>query len=86
MKCVGLVSPGLHALLIVLRADVGFTPEEARTVDQIRGLFGDDIMRHVIIVFTHGDSLGRNGIHERLNNPPAALSKLLQVGYSNYCL
>ena len=85
-KCLGIVSPGPHALLIVLRADVAFATEEARTVEQIRAMFGDDIMRHVIIVFTHGDHLGGADIEERLRGSPPALSKLLQVGHSKDCL
>ena len=80
LKCVGMVAPGPHALLIVLRADVRFTPEEARTVNHIRSTFGDDIMRHVIVVFIRGDCLEDEGIEEILVDCPPELSALLEVG------
>ena len=79
IRCVGMVAPGPHALLIVLRSDVMFTPEEARTVDHIRSTFGDDIMRHVIVVFTRGDCLEDKGIEEMLVDCPPELSALLEV-------
>ncbi|KAL8625066.1 hypothetical protein ACOMHN_012075 [Nucella lapillus] len=55
VKSGGCVTPGPHALLFVIRADVRFTQEEASVMTHIRSMFGDDITRHVIIVFTHGD-------------------------------
>nr|KAG5709457.1 hypothetical protein BaRGS_023139 [Batillaria attramentaria] len=54
-----MVSPGLHAILVVLRRDMKFTKEEADCVQLMRDNFGSDIMGRVIIVFTHCDMIDK---------------------------
>ncbi|KAK7473824.1 hypothetical protein BaRGS_00034931, partial [Batillaria attramentaria] len=56
-RCIDIVSPGLHALLVFVRADARFTHEEADAFEQIRILFGEGILHYTVIVFTHGDRL-----------------------------
>lgn len=51
-----LVSPGIHAILLVVQ--VGrFTDEEQKTVDFFMKIFGDDLKNYLVIVFTHKYSL-----------------------------
>nr|XP_034334094.1 GTPase IMAP family member 9-like isoform X2 [Crassostrea gigas] len=51
-----LVSPGIHAILLVVQ--VGrFTEEEQKTVDFFMKIFGDDLKNYLVIVFTHKYSL-----------------------------
>lgn len=83
MKCVGIVSPGPHAVLLVVRLDVRFTEEEAHSVQEVRNLFGNAIMRHVIVVFTFGDQLEQGvdeatALRECLRNCYEGLEKLLK--------
>uniref|UniRef100_K1Q0A8 GTPase IMAP family member 4 n=1 Tax=Magallana gigas TaxID=29159 RepID=K1Q0A8_MAGGI len=51
-----LVSPGIHAILLVVQ--VGrFTEEEQKTVDVFMKAFGDDLKDFLVVVFTHKDRL-----------------------------
>ncbi|XP_076451576.1 uncharacterized protein LOC143287460 [Babylonia areolata] len=53
--------PGPHAILYVIK--VGrFTPEEYAAYRRLKALFDDTITRHVILLFTHGDQLEREGV------------------------
>lgn len=51
-----LVSPGIHAILLVVQ--VGrFTEEEQKTVDFFMKVFGDDLKDFLVVVFTHKNRL-----------------------------
>ncbi|XP_060782396.1 uncharacterized protein LOC132889674 [Neoarius graeffei] len=53
---VKLVAPGPHAFLLLL--DVRrHTEEERNTVKKFKKIFGDDVCKYMIVVFTHGDDL-----------------------------
>ena len=51
-----LLSPGIHAILLVIRGD-RFTDEEQFTVDFFMKAFGDDLKDFLIVVFTNKDQL-----------------------------
>ncbi len=56
MKSVDLSSPGPHAFLIVFR--VGrLTYEEQQIIQMIEMMFGQEVLKYSIILFTHGDDL-----------------------------
>ncbi|XP_047668094.1 GTPase IMAP family member 9-like [Tachysurus fulvidraco] len=56
MKGMQLIAPGPHAFLLLL--DVRrHTEEERNTVKIFKDIFGDDVCKYVIILFTHGDDL-----------------------------
>lgn len=56
-----LVSPGIHAILLVVQ--VGrFTEEEQKTVDFFMNTFGDDLKDFLVVVFTHKDRLEDNNM------------------------
>ncbi|KAM9495578.1 GTPase IMAP family member 9 [Clarias gariepinus] len=51
-----LIAPGPHAFLLLL--DVRrHTEEERNTVKKFQKIFGDDVCKHMIVLFTHGDDL-----------------------------
>lgn len=54
-----LVSPGIHAILLVLKVD-RFTKEDHKTVEFYMKIFGDDLKDYIVIVFTDKDSLEEN--------------------------
>ncbi|XP_036614957.1 GTPase IMAP family member 7-like isoform X2 [Trichosurus vulpecula] len=55
-RCVILSSPGPHAIILVLK--VGrYTDEELQTVCRIKGLFGPDVTKYMVILFTRKDDL-----------------------------
>lgn len=51
-----LVSPGIHAILLVVKVE-RFTEEEQKTVDVFMKAFGDDLKDFLVVVFTHKDRL-----------------------------
>ncbi len=63
-RSVYLSSPGPHAFLIVLRLDERFTEVERQIPQIIEMLFGQEVLRYSIILFTHGDDLDGEPIEE----------------------
>ncbi|XP_067653686.1 uncharacterized protein [Haliotis asinina] len=56
MKCVGMSSPGIHAILFIVR--IGrFTEEDKNTLERFLQCFGQAAKRFVIVVFTGKDDL-----------------------------
>ncbi|KAK7501143.1 hypothetical protein BaRGS_00007628, partial [Batillaria attramentaria] len=85
LRSIGMTSPGPHALLLTVRLDTRFTEEEAKAVRKMTQFFGDDIMRHVIVVFTHGDMLGEgNTLDRSLATAPSSLKQLLREVDNRY--
>ncbi|XP_067235458.1 uncharacterized protein [Chanodichthys erythropterus] len=55
-QCITLSSPGPHAFLLVIK--VGrFTEEEKNTVKQLKEVFGEEMRKYIMILFTHKDQL-----------------------------
>uniref|UniRef100_A0A8C2PXQ0 AIG1-type G domain-containing protein n=1 Tax=Cyprinus carpio TaxID=7962 RepID=A0A8C2PXQ0_CYPCA len=54
-KSVYLSSPGPHAFLIVFRVIDRFTEHEQQIPQQIEMLFGQEVLKYSIILFTYGD-------------------------------
>lgn len=82
MKCYGITSPGIHAILLVV--SIGrHTEEEAKTIDFFVELFGNDIKNYVIVVFTGKDRLGKKTIEsyiDTLEDKSTLKNLLLETG------
>ncbi|XP_070182494.1 GTPase IMAP family member 7-like [Littorina saxatilis] len=83
--------PGPNAILYVVK--VGrYTDEEFRTYARLKSLFDDDVIRHMIVVFTGGDELEKHGktIDDVVAAAPENLKTVLEeceyrhVTFSNY--
>ncbi|CAN6270097.1 unnamed protein product [Urochloa humidicola] len=57
-KCLDMSRDGIHAMLMVFSAATRFTPKDAETIKSIKMFFGDNIVDHMILVFTYGDQVG----------------------------
>ncbi|XP_016405011.1 GTPase IMAP family member 8-like, partial [Sinocyclocheilus rhinocerous] len=56
VKCVMFASPGPHAFIIVIK--VGrFTEENKKTIERLKEVFGEQMIKHTMILFTHKDQL-----------------------------
>lgn len=78
LKCVGLSAPGPHAILLVV--GIGrFTQEENETVTLLRKMFGEDMMKYLIVVFTRKDDLDRGSktIHQMVRDAPKCLQGIV---------
>ncbi|XP_062582749.1 GTPase IMAP family member 4-like [Saccostrea cucullata] len=78
LKCVGLTAPGPHAILLIV--GIGrFTQEENETVVLLRKMFGADMMKYLIVVFTRKDDLdrGKKTIHQIVRDAPKCLQDII---------
>ena len=56
-----LCSPGPHALLFVCKGHDRFTDEESRAYRELKAMFGIEVIKYTIVVFTGGDVLAKRG-------------------------
>ncbi|XP_021352274.1 GTPase IMAP family member 7-like [Mizuhopecten yessoensis] len=91
LKCIGILTPGPHAFILVVQ--IGrFTPEEKDTVKHFSHIFGKEFFRYLIILFTRRDDLERTGetIQEYVNEVPDELKYILKrcghkyLAFDNY--
>lgn len=78
LKCVGISSPGPHAILLVI--GIGrFTKEEKETVELLQRAFGPSMVKYLIVVFTRKDDLdrGHKSIRDILRNAPPSLQDVI---------
>ena len=66
---------GIHAILLVFTTSARFTAEEVACLNYLRSAYGGQLLRHCILVFTHGDSLEEEEtpLDEFLRNCPESL-------------
>lgn len=74
-RAMSMSEQGIHAILLVLTASSRFTAEEVACLNYLRSAYGGQLLRHCILVFTHGDSLEEEDtpLHEFLRNCPETL-------------
>ncbi|XP_050964749.1 immunity-related GTPase family, f4 [Labeo rohita] len=63
-RSVYLSSPGPHAFLIVVTAGLAFRKEDQETISLIEMMFGQEVLKYSIILFTYGDDLDDKPIEE----------------------
>ncbi|XP_016378588.1 GTPase IMAP family member 4-like [Sinocyclocheilus rhinocerous] len=64
MKSVDLSNPGPHAFLIVFNVNARITEQELHIIQMIEMMFGQEVLKYSIILFTHGDQLDDVSIEE----------------------
>ncbi|XP_016100911.1 GTPase IMAP family member 8-like [Sinocyclocheilus grahami] len=88
VKCITYASPGPHAFIIVIK--VGrFTEEEKNTIKELKEVFGEQIEKYAMVLFTHKDQLDKKNqtIDKFLQESDPDLKKLVQsCGNRFFCL
>ncbi|XP_049325466.1 uncharacterized protein LOC103022387 [Astyanax mexicanus] len=69
-KAIDLAHLGVHVFLLVMRLDVRFTEVDMNTVKWIVEKFGEEIQKHTIVLFTHGNVLQERSIEQHLDLVP----------------
>ncbi|XP_069478307.1 uncharacterized protein [Ambystoma mexicanum] len=82
-KCVLCAAPGPHALIVVLQAG-RFTDEEARAVDIIQDLFGEQAAKYTVVLFTRKDGLEDQTIQEFVQEE-LRLTRLIEAFGGRVC-
>ncbi|GJN02860.1 hypothetical protein PR202_ga20249 [Eleusine coracana subsp. coracana] len=70
-KCMDMSKDGIHAMLMVFSAATRFTREDEDTINSIKVFFGEKILEHMILVFTHGDNVEESTWRNMLTNKGA---------------
>ncbi|KAJ8321693.1 hypothetical protein KUTeg_000164 [Tegillarca granosa] len=82
--CIHLSRPGPHTFLIVLDK-TRFTNEENEAIALLRAIFGDDFLKHTIVLFTHKDEMARqNVVLDSFIRENANLSSLIHACQNRY--
>ncbi|XP_060721182.1 uncharacterized protein LOC132842477 [Tachysurus vachellii] len=76
-RSIYLSSPGPHTLLIVLPLNIRYTEQEKHIIQLIENLFGDEVRKYAMVLFTHGDQLDGENV-ETLIKENKTLSDLVQ--------
>ncbi|XP_057817477.2 immune-associated nucleotide-binding protein 9 [Cryptomeria japonica] len=79
-KCVDLAKDGVHGVLYVVSVKNRFTEEEAGLLNSLQFLFGPEIVKYVVVVFTGGDELENDcsSLDEYLNDCQPQLEDVLR--------
>lgn len=73
-----LCRPGPHAVLLVIPTAVSFTEKHRNVLEGYLELFGENIWRHVIVLFTAGDWLGDKTVEQHIEYEGEALRWLVE--------
>ncbi|KAF5904354.1 GTPase IMAP family member 8-like, partial [Clarias magur] len=79
-----LCPPGPHALLLALRLDMPFRDEEMKSLEDHMGLLGEQVWKHSILVFTHGDLLGDLTVEQYIESEGEGLKILVAKCRNRY--
>ncbi|KAM6937931.1 GTPase IMAP family member 8-like [Xenentodon cancila] len=83
VKCISLLSPGPHVILLVLQMG-RFTKEEKDTVDLIKKCFGKNSGHFIMILFTKGDDLNGYTIEMYIEDSDPLLQQLINECEGRY--
>lgn len=78
-KCIGITSPGPHCFLLVIAVN-RFTAEEENSVYKFVELFGNDVFKYFIVLFTGKDNLDYDDIsfEQHLEDLPENLKTIIR--------
>ncbi|XP_070463069.1 GTPase IMAP family member 2 isoform X2 [Equus przewalskii] len=84
-RCYSLSAPGPHVLLLVTQLG-RFTTQDQQAAQRVREIFGDDAMRHTIVLFTHKEDLEGGSLVDYIHDSEnKALSKLVAACGGRVC-
>lgn len=85
-QCIGMGSPGPHAILFVMSLAERFKEEDNNAIREFLKFFGKSMLNHVLVVFTHADILETNKktLEEYLKLSPPKLRDLLKCCGNRY--
>ncbi|XP_042559348.1 GTPase IMAP family member 8-like [Clupea harengus] len=78
--------PGPHAFILTVMIDVSFSTKNRTAVEEHLGLFGENIWKHTIVVFTRGESLKGKSIEQHIESEGEALKWLVEKCGNRYCV
>ncbi|KAK7486083.1 hypothetical protein BaRGS_00022692 [Batillaria attramentaria] len=85
-KCCVTVTPGPHAVLMVFKAGDRFTGEEDQAYEELKELFGHELTKYMIVVFTGLDMLKKDKIElgSALQKAPPKIGQIIKEANGRY--
>ncbi|XP_067271450.1 GTPase IMAP family member 9-like [Pseudorasbora parva] len=80
VRSVYISSPGPHAFLVVFPLIMRFTEHEQQIPQIIEMMFGKEVVKYSIILFTHGDQLDRESAEELIEENEALRHLVQECG------
>ncbi|KAM7370611.1 hypothetical protein PAMP_010140 [Pampus punctatissimus] len=84
LKGVSLCSPSPNVILLAVPVDTSFTEEQKRVTEDNMRLLGHRVWRHVIVLFTWGDTLGDKTIEQHIESEGKSLHWLIEKCGNRY--
>lgn len=76
-RCVLQSCPGPHAIILVLQLN-RFTVEEQETVIRIKAIFGEEVMKYMIVLFTRKDDLEDQSLSDFIADSDTNLKSIIR--------
>lgn len=76
-RCVLQSCPGPHAIILVLQLN-RFTVEEQETVVRIKAIFGEEVMKYMIVLFTRKDDLEDQSLNDFIADSDTNLKSIIK--------
>lgn len=83
-RCVIYSTPGPHAILMVMQLN-RYTKEEENTVALIKEVFGESVMKYLVILFTRKDDLEGRSLSDFLEEADETLKSLIKECDGRVC-
>uniref|UniRef100_A0A3Q2FZK2 GTPase IMAP family member 4-like n=1 Tax=Cyprinodon variegatus TaxID=28743 RepID=A0A3Q2FZK2_CYPVA len=81
-KCINMSTPGPHAILLVIKVGP-LTAEERDAVLKVENIFGKEVWKYTMILFTHGDAI-ESEFDEMLKDAGPHLKEILEKAGNRY--
>ncbi|XP_063416097.1 GTPase IMAP family member 7-like [Mytilus trossulus] len=78
-KCITIASPGPHVILFVMSLSERFKDEDYMSLIKFSMYFGKELLDHVIVVFTHADTIQSKGtsLEKHLQDSPEKMKEVM---------
>ncbi|XP_078518832.1 GTPase IMAP family member 8-like [Lissotriton helveticus] len=84
-SCITMSSPGPHAIVLVLKVDKCVT-DEKKTIEILRDVFGEQIVKYLIVLFTRKEDLEGMAVPDYLSRSRRReIQELIQMCGNRYC-
>ncbi|XP_059393547.1 GTPase IMAP family member 4-like [Carassius carassius] len=84
VRRISLISPGPHAVLIVIQADSAFTDTDGRFLEDYVQLLGPNVWTHTLVIFTRGDLIKPENVEQNIQKDGSALKRLIEKCENKY--
>ncbi|XP_075944644.1 GTPase IMAP family member 8 [Anarhichas minor] len=75
---------GVHAVLLVVPLDLTFREAQQAALEEHVNLFGADVWKHAVVLFTYGDNLADKSVEEHIEGEHGALRWLIDKCENKY--